>query len=81
MKEISIDKKDYRYAFIQIEPGDIEGCNIGGILALPKNGIKTKKLLTMFQIEKYQETPEDQNSNEPLTKIGFDRSVDRIMKS
>lgn len=79
MKEIkeNIDNKDYKY--ILIEPGDIEGVNIGGILLLPKESLETNKLLTMFQFDRYKSNIRDLQTGEERQAVTIEDSAQRVV--
>ncbi len=78
MKEIE-NNNDSKYKFICIEPEDIEGVNIGGILALPKEGIKTNKLLTMIQFDKCQSSIKNPKTGEEQTVSTVEDAAKRVI--
>lgn len=73
MKKIDLNKK-INYSFVVIEPADIEGVNIGGILAIPNGELKTNKLMLILQEDKYKSKIKDD-------KIGEEKSVKTIEDS
>ncbi len=77
MKEIrGSNHSDYQ--IMLIEQGDIDGVNIGGILLLPKGEVTTKKLLTLFQFDKYQRDIKDINTGKTRKAITLEDSAQRI---
>lgn len=65
------------YLFKLICPGEIEGCNIGGILAIPKGKLTTDKMLVILKEEKYNSLMKDNNGEAKRVKT-FEESVERL---
>lgn len=78
MKEIEPNDES-KYKFIYIEPGDIAGVNIGGILALPKEKIKTNKLLTMIQFDKCQSSMKNSKTGEEQKVVTVEDAAKRVI--
>lgn len=78
MKEIK-ESNHSEYRFWLIQPGDVEGVNIGGILVLPKRDFTTKKLLTLFQFDKYKSKIKDINTGLYKQVITLEDSAQRIV--
>lgn len=66
------------YEFNLIQPGEIEGCNIGGILAVPKK-ITTEKMMVIMQEEKYNHSIKDDKTGENKTIKTFTEAADKII--
>lgn len=78
MKEIQ-GSQESKYKFICLEPGDIEEVNIGGILAIPKDGLKTNKLLTMIQFDKCKSIMTDTETGEKREVKTIEDAAKRII--
>ena len=66
------------YVLKLIYPGEIEGCNIGGILAIPKGKLLTDKMIVMFKEEKYNSIMKVGNNGETKKVKTFEESVERL---
>lgn len=65
------------YLFKLIRPGEIEGCNIGGILAIPKEKFTTDKMLVILKEEKYNSLIKDNNGEMKRVKT-FEEAVKKL---
>jgi len=80
MKEIKTNENS-KYKFICIEPEDVTGVNIGGILALPKEGVKTNKLLTMIQFDKCENSMKNTETGEEQTVVTVEDAAKRVINN